>query len=134
MSLRLATGHAVDIVTLIGLEQIERHARELTAQLRDGLRQISAPSRAHRHLPARQAPVVLTPDSWELSSGITSLDFPDCSAEQVRSLIERMWLKFRVVVKFQNEFAGIRISVASFNSQEEVNQLLSALDELAPQM
>jgi cysteine desulfurase/selenocysteine lyase len=134
VSLRIGTGHAVDILERIGVEQIERHARRLTAQLGDGLRQLCGPISGQPRRSSGQAPVILTPESWELSSGITSLYFPDHSAERVRYLIERLWCDFRVVVKFQSEFAGIRISIAGFNSGEEVSRLLEGLDRLVPEM
>jgi selenocysteine lyase/cysteine desulfurase len=121
MSLRMGTGHAVEIASRIGLQRIEGRARDLTAQLRDGLRQIEGFQ-------------ILTPAAWEQASGITSLAFPGHSADQVRTLIQRIWHKYRVVVKFQNEFSGIRISIAAFNSQEEVERLLLALADLVPGM
>ncbi len=121
MSLRMGTSHAVEIAGRIGLEQIEGRARKLTAQLRDGLRQIEGFQ-------------ILTPAAWEQASGITSLAFPSHSADQVRTLIQRIWHEYRVVVKFQNEFSGVRISIAAFNSQEEVERLLLALADLVPGM
>jgi selenocysteine lyase/cysteine desulfurase len=93
--------------------------RELTARLRDGLDQIKGFD-------------VLTPVPWEISSGITSLHLPGRSQHQVQVLIERIWDEFRTVVKYQREFGGIRISVASFNVPEEIDRLLEALSELTP--
>jgi L-cysteine/cystine lyase len=120
-SLRVGTVHVIEMLQRIGLRRIEAHVRELTSQLRDDL--------------ARAAGfTVLTPKPWELSSAITSLEFCDRSAERVHRLIKRMWLEHRVVVKFQSEFSGIRVSVASFNSPEEIDRLVRALATLVPQM
>jgi selenocysteine lyase/cysteine desulfurase len=119
VSLRLGTGNSINILQHIGIEQIERHVRELTAQLREGLDLIKGFD-------------VLTPIPWESSSGITSLHFPGCSQNQVQELIGRIWDEFRTVVKFQREFGGIRISVASFNVPEEIDRLLEALSRLTP--
>jgi selenocysteine lyase/cysteine desulfurase len=121
LSLRLGTGHAAEMVQRIGLDRIESHICALTARLRDGLRRVKGFN-------------VLTPDPWELSSGITSLQFPHRSAAQVRRLIERIWVEYQAVVKFQVDFSGIRISVASFNSLGEVERLLAALTKLVPEM
>jgi selenocysteine lyase/cysteine desulfurase len=119
LSLRLGIRHAVDVIQRIGLEHIEAHICELTRHLREGLARLEGFQ-------------VLTPDAWERSSGITSLYFPSRSADHVHDLIDRIWAEHRVVVKFQNEFSGIRISVASFNAPEEVEQLLTALAQLVP--
>lgn len=120
-SLRLGASHAVELLQRIGLDRIETHIRCLTERLRQGLTQI----------PGFE---MLSPVPWELSSGITSLDFPGCSAPRVQELIDRIWEEYRVVVKFQTDFSGIRISVAAFNSEEEVGRLLTALAQLLPQM
>jgi selenocysteine lyase/cysteine desulfurase len=120
-SLRLGASHAVELLQRIGLERIETHIRCLTDRLRQGL----------AHIPGFE---MLSPVSWELSSGITSLDFPGCSAQRVQELIDGIWEEYRVVVKFQVDFGGIRISVAAFNSEGEVDRLLAALAQLVPQM
>ena len=37
-----------------------------------------------------------------------------------------------MVVKFQTDYAGIRISVAAFNTESEIEQLLAVLGRLLP--
>jgi len=121
LSLPIGAGHVIETFQRIGLDQIEDRIRDLTCRLRDGLREM----RGFR---------VLTPYPWELSSGITSLEFPGRSPEQVQALIDRIWDEYRTVVKFQVDFSGIRISVAPFNSEEEVDHLLEALERFVPAM
>jgi len=124
LSLRMAAAFMVDSFLAIGLQTVEAHVAALTRRLRDGLRELLALGTFE----------IISPYEWALSSGITSLRFPTWPAEKVQALIDRIWDEFRVVVKFQVDFAGIRISVASFNSADEVDQLLLALRTLLPQM
>lgn len=119
MSILAGACHAIETFLCIGLDQIEDRIRTLTGRLRAGLRRLDGFR-------------ILTPDAWALSSGITSLEFPGWTPEQVHALIDRIWEEYRVVVKFQTDFAGIRISVAPFNTEEEVDRLLSALEKLIP--
>jgi selenocysteine lyase/cysteine desulfurase len=121
MSMRVGAGWVMDAFMRIGLDVIEAHCRALTLRLRDGLKELRGFE-------------VLGVYAWELSSGITSLRFPGWSEAQVHALIDRIWSDYRVVVKFQVDFAGIRISTASFNSAEEVDRLLEALRTLVPIM
>jgi selenocysteine lyase/cysteine desulfurase len=124
MSLRLGLGFMIESFLRIGLENVEAQVAALTQRLRDGLCELLA-------LGAFE---VISPEAWSLSSGITSLRFPGWPAEKVQALIDRIWDEFRVVVKFQTDFAGIRISVAAFNSADEVDRLLLALRTLIPRM
>jgi len=117
----MGAGHVVQMLQRIGIENIEAHIRRLTTRLRDGLRRIPGFT-------------ILSPYAWELSSGITSLAFPGKSADQVHTLIDRIWDEYNTVVKFQTDFAGIRISTAPFNSEEEVDRLLEALERFTPAM
>jgi selenocysteine lyase/cysteine desulfurase len=121
MSIPAGSGHAIEIFLRIGMEQVEARIRSLTERLRAGLRHISGFN-------------LLTPESWEWSSGITSIEFPGRTPEQVHALIDAIWDGYRVVVKFQTDFAGIRISTAPFNTEEEVDRLLDALETLIPRM
>ena len=116
-SLRAGAAHAIDTTLRIGLGEIERHNRELTDRLRNGLRRTSGIE-----------PV--TPSVWDLSSAITSVRLPGCSVAQVQELIKRLGHDYRVVVKHQWDFEGMRVSVASFNDEEDVERLLEGLEQL----
>ena len=96
-----------------------RHVGPLVRRLHDGL----------RGLPGLE---VISPASWELASGILAVRLPGFTPEQVRALVVRIWQEEGVVVKFQPEYAGIRISVAGFNIEAEVERLLAALARLLP--
>jgi selenocysteine lyase/cysteine desulfurase len=116
-SLRAGAACAIDTVLCIGLSEIEHHNRELTVRLRSGLRQTDGIE-------------LVTPYTWEWSSAITSVRLPDFSAAQVEELIKRLRDDYRIVVKYQWDFEGIRICVASFNDEEEVERLLEGLAHL----
>ena len=117
--MRLAAGAAISTVQRIGVEVIARHAGPLVRRLRDGLAE----------LPGLE---VISPAPWELASGILAIRLPGFTPEQVRGLVARIWQEARVVVKFQPEYTGIRISVAGFNIEAEVERLLMALARLLP--
>jgi L-cysteine/cystine lyase len=119
LSLRLAAGAAISTVQRIGVEVIARHVAPLVRRLHDGL----------RGLPGLE---VISPASWELASGILAVRLPGFTPEQVRALVVRIWQEEGVVVKFQPEYAGIRISVAGFNIEAEIERLLAALARLLP--
>jgi selenocysteine lyase/cysteine desulfurase len=105
---------ALEMFGDIGVGTIERHVRGLTARLRAGL----------TDLPNVQMIGNLPP---ERSSGISSFGVEGWQAQQHRELVDRLYRQERILVKFQPEFAGIRVSLASFNSIEEIERLLEAL-------
>lgn len=114
LAARWAAGVAVETIQRIGVDAIGRHVAPLVARLLDGLARIPGLS-------------VISPPSWEMASGIVAITLYGTTADQVRALIERMWQEAHVVVKFQVDYAGIRISVAAFNTEEEIERLLAAL-------
>jgi selenocysteine lyase/cysteine desulfurase len=119
LSLRLGAGAAIATVQRIGVEAIAQHVCPLVRRMRDGLGE----------LPGLE---VISPASWELASGILAIRLNGFTPQQVRALVARIWQEAHVVVKFQPEYAGIRVSVAGFNIEAEVERLLAALARLLP--
>ena len=119
LATRWAAGAAVDTIQRIGVDAIGRHVGPLVARLLDGLAGI----------PGLE---VISPTSWDLASGIVAVVLPGRTAGQVRGLVQRIWQEAGVVVKFQTDYAGIRISVAAFNTPSEIEQLLAVLGRLLP--
>jgi L-cysteine/cystine lyase len=113
-TLRMTAARCVEVFQRLGLPQIERYMRELSERLRDGLREVKGVRLAG-------------PYPWELSSAITTIQLEDGSPERCQQLVERLREEYAIVVKFRPEICGIRISVAAFNSAEEVDRLLEAL-------
>jgi selenocysteine lyase/cysteine desulfurase len=97
--------------------QIEKHMRELTDRLRNGVREIKGV-----HLAG--------PSDWNCSSGISTLQLQDGTPEKCNRLIAHLLDEYQIVVKFRPEVCGIRVTLAAFNTAEEVDRLLRALSQV----
>ena len=120
-ALRIGAGACVETALRTGIGKIEEQCRTLTERLRAGL----------RHLPGIR---VASPDSWEHSSSITTVQLHAGTPDRCLQLVERLLEEYRIVVKYRPEICGVRIGVAAFNTAEEIEQLLTALGHLAPQV
>lgn len=121
VTLRMAGIYNVEMFQRIGMATIEAHIHALARRLRDGLRE----------LPGLR---LAGPDAWELSSGITSIQFPGRSPEQMLNLVSRLRGERRICTKYRPEIAAVRVATAPFNTADEVDRLLDALAQLAPEM
>ena len=123
-ALVVGLGRAVEIMESIGLDTMQLRIANLTHQLRSGLTQIDR---------AR----VITPLDMEKSAGITSVMFDQFAKTDMDGLVARLQERHRTVVKSQWLTAappdpvkvGMRISVAAFNNEDEVDRLLEGIDE-----
>jgi len=113
---RIALGRALEITTTLGLERVEAHVRRLTGLLFEEVGQW----RGVR---------ILTPTEPGRASGLLALIFDGYDEPRLRDLVARL-AQERIVVKFQPELTAMRISVASFNSEDEVHRLLETLKRL----
>lgn len=120
-ALRMGAGSSIEAALQIGLEKIEEQCRSLTERLRSGLRGVPGIR-------------VASPEMWEHSSSVTTVQLEDGTPGRCMELVERLLDEHRIVVKYRPENCGVRIGVAAFNTAEEVEQLLTALDHLAPQV
>lgn len=111
----------IEMFQRIGLHQIETHVQQLTRRLREGLSHISGMQ-------------IASPLSWEVSTGITSIQFPGRTPEQGNQMVARLRDEFNICVKYRPEIEAIRIGVAAFNSAAEVDRLLEVLSDLVPDM
>jgi selenocysteine lyase/cysteine desulfurase len=66
---------------------------------------------------------VWTPSAARWANAIL---FVGWQAQQDCDLVDALYRDERILVKFQPKFAGIRVSLASFNTAEEVDRLLGA--------
>lgn len=112
-------GAAFSVMTLqaIGLEQLETQMRRLTQRLRDGLNQLPG---------FRQ----LGPAQWEDSSSITTIAPLDCTLAKCQKIFAALRERYSIITKVRPEVTGIRISVAAFNTEQEIDRLLVALAAL----
>ena len=122
-ALVVGLGRAVEIMQSIGLENMQARITELTSRLRRGIAHIDR---------AR----IITPTLPGKSAGITSVKFEGFTKTDMDGLVERMQQRHQTVVKSQWLTAppdpvkvAMRISVAAFNDESEVDRLLEGLDE-----
>ncbi|MEM7534373.1 MAG: aminotransferase class V-fold PLP-dependent enzyme [Chloroflexota bacterium] len=122
-ALVVGLGRAVEIFDSIGLDTIQEAAAHLTRILR---REVSQMDRVR----------ILTPLAEDQSAGITSLMFDGFTKTEMDKLVERLYSQHKVVVKAQWLTAppdpvkvAMRISVAAFNSEDEVARLVEGIQE-----
>ena len=114
---RAALQVALQTIQQIGMEAIASHCQSVSQQLRHGLRQLP--------------PVTLLgPDEPARTSGLIGFTLAGYSASDCRQLVERLYAEQRILIKYQPEQCGLRVSIAAFNTTEEVAQLLVALTRL----
>ena len=118
----IGLGHAVKLINEIGVDRIDSHVAQLSKDLReaaDGMPRVN----------------VLTPMEPGASAGITTLTFDGFDDVDLQDLVGRLFENHRVQVKFQwltadppqHERVGMRISVAAFNTAEEIDRLVNGL-------
>ena len=120
-ALRIGAGACVETVQRIGLERIEKHCRLLTEQLRAGLQRVPGV-------------YVASPDAWEHSSSVTTIQLHEGTPARCQQLVERLLDDYNIVVKFRPEICGVRIGIAPFNTADEIEQFLTPVARLAPQV
>ena len=113
-ALRIGLGRALEIMAALGPDRIERYVQELVQLLFD-------------ELEARPGIRIVTPTRPGFASGLVALELKDLTETELRRLIEDL-LEQGIVVKYQPERPALRISVAAFNTREEIVRLLDALD------
>ncbi|MEM7125315.1 MAG: aminotransferase class V-fold PLP-dependent enzyme [Chloroflexota bacterium] len=122
-ALVVGLGKAAEIADSIGLDTIQSTAAGLTKTLRDG---VATMDRAR----------IITSLEEGKYAGITSLMFDGFTKTEMDALVGRLYEEQKVVVKAQWLTAppdpvkvAMRISVAAYNTQDEVDRLLTGLEE-----
>ena len=122
-ALVVGLGRAVEILEDIGLDNIQTRIADLTRRLRRGVEQIDR---------AR----IITPLEPEKSAGITSVMFDGYTKTDMDGLAAQLQDRHQALVKSQWLTAppdpvkiAMRISVAAFNDEGEVDRLLEGIDE-----
>ena len=122
-ALVVGLGRAVEIMQNIGLDNIQARVADLTRRLRRGVAQIDR---------AR----IITPLEPQKSAGITSVMFDGFTKTDMDGLAARLQDRHSALVKSQWLTAppdpvkiAMRISVAPFNDEGEVDRLLEGIDE-----
>ncbi|MAG34837.1 MAG: hypothetical protein CL878_01085 [Dehalococcoidia bacterium] len=122
----IGLGRAVENLSAIGLDTIQAHVNRLTKLLRE---QVGVLERVN----------ILTPTEPGRSAGITTLTFDGYREADLRGLVTYIHEQHNTIVKFQwltapmdPDKLGMRISVAGFNTEDEVRGLIAALREGVP--
>jgi len=107
---------AIDFLTRVGKERIERRARQLRQLLYNGLQKLP------------QGKIVSPPDG-PLSSALVSFSLP--SGIPCSSLAGTLRSRYKIIVKpvAANGLNALRLSVHLYNSEEETEKLLAALKQ-----
>ncbi|MFN8444568.1 MAG: aminotransferase class V-fold PLP-dependent enzyme [Caldilineaceae bacterium] len=107
---------ALQTIQQIGMETVVDHCQQLAQQLRHGLRQLPGVT-------------LLGPDKPERTTGLVGFTIAGYGVNECKQLVDRLYAEQRILIKYQPEKCGLRVSIAAFNSSSDVEQLLSALKE-----
>ena len=108
-------GASLEWLSTLGWEHIEQHMAALSAYLKEQVTR-----RPYLHL--------ITPREWGASSGLTSFSMAGQQAPDLAATLRSRW---QIHVRVVTHYNAIRVATAFFNSQEDIDTLLAALDELA---
>ena len=112
-ALRIGLGRALKIMEALGPDRIESYVQELVQLLFD-------------ELEIRPGVRIATPTRPGLNSGLVALEFDEMGKTGLRRLVDDLGEQ-GIVVKYQPERPALRISVAAFNTRDEIHRLLDAL-------
>jgi selenocysteine lyase/cysteine desulfurase len=108
---------AVDLQLAIGKENIAARTRQLSAQLRNGLREIPGVR-------------LWTSDDPRFNAGITTFSAGNLPQDK---LVKALQKQERIIIRSTNqgEVSGLRVSTHFYNTPDEVARLIAALRKLA---
>lgn len=115
-ALRIGLGRALEIMATLGPGRIERYVQGLVQLLFD-------------ELESRPNVRIVTPTEPGFASGLVALELQELGETGLRRLIDDL-LEQGIVVKYQPERPALRVSVAAFNTREEILRLVNALEGL----
>lgn len=115
-ALRIGLGRALEIMAALGPDRIERHVQELVQLLFGELENCSGVR-------------IVTPPKLGRTSGLVALEAGELGEIGLRNLVDDLLVQ-GIVVKYQPERPALRVSVAAFNTREEIRRLVNALDVL----
>ena len=119
----IGLGTAARTLMDVGLDVIRDHVAVLSRKLREAMLDTPGVN-------------VLTPLEPGKSAGVTTLSFDDHSDQNLQALVAWLDAERNILVKFQwlsaplrPGHSGMRISVAGFNTEEEIQHLVDSLRE-----
>jgi selenocysteine lyase/cysteine desulfurase len=113
----IGIGAAINLQLAIGKQNIERRDRQLATRLKTGLREI----------PGVKLYTSLDP---KLSASLTTFSVNGASPDTVvKTLIEKDRIYIRTII--EDDIKAVRASTHFYNSPDEVDHLLSAVQKIA---
>ena len=112
-AIRIGLGRALEILTTMGLDRIEAYVHQLADTLFQEVRQWKGVK-------------IVSPTEPGRASGLVALTLDGYDEPNLRALIAKL-MEEGIVVKFQPELTAMRISIASFNNEDEIHRLLETL-------
>ncbi len=106
---------AVKLLQDIGLDEVEAHCDALANRLRQGVESIAGCG-------------VAGPAGGDATCGLAAVTVENW---EPRQLVDALWERWRIAVRAVNFPPAIRFSLAPFNTEGEVDQVLEALRTLA---
>jgi len=111
---RVGLQKAVERIAAIGPTTIETHCAALAEHLRMGLRQLPAVA-------------VLGPQDPKQTTGLVGFTLQDWQMAESKAFVEQLYRDHRILIKYQPEKQGLRVSLAAFNTIDDVELLLQQL-------
>lgn len=111
---RIGLHAAIGQISAIGIDNIATHIASLSKRLREGLHVLPG---AH----------ILGPDDPSRTTGLIAFTLTNHDADALRQIVDELYEQHRIAIKFQVDMTALRISLAAFNTPQEVDTLLRAL-------
>lgn len=105
---------AVEQMLAIGLAAVETHCTGLAQQLHAGLRELPQVT-------------LLGPADSAQTTGLVGFTVQGWDAERCKAYVDQLYREQRILIKYQPEQTGLRVSLAAFNTEEEADLLLAQL-------
>lgn len=116
-ALPVGLGTAVDLISDMGVDAVEAYIANLVGQIREGLSQMEGIR-------------FVTPEPSVIKgSGLLSFAMDGYDAEAIQRLVRTMLDRHNIIIKYQPEITGIRVSPAGFNTEKEVESFLRLFRE-----
>ena len=105
-----------------GMDRLREKSLALTAFLERGIHSVAASTGAHLE--------ILTPENPEYSASIITIRFIGMDNAKITKALRQTKKELRVRSIYENNIDGIRISFSIFNTIEEIDYLLMAINEI----
>ncbi len=113
--LYLAMGKAIEFIDSLGLDEIETRVRGLTDRLKAAISEIPGAT-------------LCSPEGPEFSTGIVTFSIDGLTGKELNW---QMWERWRVLGRATLKQPAMRLSTAFFNSDQEIETIISGIGTLA---